>query len=61
VKIHGLCCRLIGGLKAALNTPTSLLRLPKKLPLRQEIRGPSEIEVRLDLEDIQSKRGERLV
>ncbi len=39
-------CRFIGGLKAALATPPSMLRSPKKpVPIKQQIRGPSEIEV----------------
>lgn len=43
--MHGVC-RFIGGLKAALNTPASMLRSPKKpLPTQQQSRGLSEIEV----------------
>ncbi|CAL8467730.1 g7268 [Coccomyxa elongata] len=42
-----LLSRFIGGLKAALTTPPSMLRSPKKpVPIKQQIRGPSEIEGR---------------
>ena len=39
-------CRFIGGLKAALATPSFMLRSAKNpVPIKQQIRATSEIEV----------------